>query len=195
MNFEKNIKIVILVGLVILLIYLVNVNKDNSNMITAEATSTSETPATTGTTGIPVEPETPVKKTNFSNNKKVVNNKQHFEQPQNETMFNKQMKKYNQQKNEKMHKFSSDNLKPKSKEDWFQVFDQNQVSQGIDDNLIMTDKYVIGVNTVGQSLKNASYDIRAAPAVPKFIVSPWMNSTIEPDYNIRPFEDANCPSN
>ena len=105
------------------------------------------------------------------------------------------MKKYNQQKSEKMEKFSSDNLKPKSKEDWFQVFDQNQVSQGIDDNLIMTDKYVIGVNTVGQSLKNASYDIRAAPAVPKFIVSPWMNSTIEPDYNIRPFEDANCPSN
>ena len=50
MNFEKNIKIVILVGLVILLIYLVNVNKDNSNMITAEATGTSETPATTETT-------------------------------------------------------------------------------------------------------------------------------------------------
>ena len=44
----------------------------------------------------------------------------------------------------------------------------------------------IGTDTVGQSLKNATYDLRSAPPNPKFVVSPWQNSTIEPDYNIKP---------
>ncbi len=35
-------------------------------------------------------------------------------------------------------------------------------------------------------MKNASYDIRGAVAVPKFSISPFNNSTIEPDYNIKP---------
>ena len=47
-------------------------------------------------------------------------------------------------------------------------------------------KKLIGVNTVGQSLKNASYDIRGTIANPKFAVSPWNNSTYEPDTNIKP---------
>ena len=36
------------------------------------------------------------------------------------------------------------------------------------------------------SLRNASHDLRAAPLNPKFNVGPWLNSTIEPDYNIKP---------
>ena len=44
----------------------------------------------------------------------------------------------------------------------------------------------IGIDTVGQSKKNATYDFRSAPPNPKFVVSPWMNSTIEPDYNTKP---------
>ena len=54
------------------------------------------------------------------------------------------------------------------------------------DKLINTDKYVIGVDTVGQSKKNATYDLRGTIANPKYNVSPWMNSTYEPDYNIKP---------
>lgn len=42
-----------------------------------------------------------------------------------------------------------------------------------------TDK--IGVDTVGNSLRNANHSIRDEPANPKTAVSPWMNSTIEPD--------------
>ena len=45
--------------------------------------------------------------------------------------------------------------------------------------------YKLGIDTVGQSRKNATYDLRAAPPNPKFIVSPWSNSTIEPDYNTK----------
>ena len=69
--------------------------------------------------------------------------------------------------------------------DWFETdFSHAQINVN-NDNLVVTDKYVIGVNTVGQSLKNASYDIRAQPPCPKFTVSPWNQSTIEPDFNIK----------
>ena len=71
--------------------------------------------------------------------------------------------------------------------DWFETdFSNVQAEYNIDDDkLINTDK-LIGINTVGQSLKNPSYDIRASPACPKFTVSPWQQSTIEPDFNIKP---------
>lgn len=55
-----------------------------------------------------------------------------------------------------------------------------------DDKLINTNRYIIGVNTVGQSLKNPSYDIRGTIPNPKYTVSPWNNSTYEPDTNIKP---------
>jgi hypothetical protein len=70
--------------------------------------------------------------------------------------------------------------------EWFDT-DFSQAKFNInDDKLINTDRYVIGVNTVGQSLKNASHDIRGTIPNPKFTVSPWNNSTYEPDFNIRP---------
>lgn len=69
---------------------------------------------------------------------------------------------------------------------WFDT-DFSQAKYNLnDDKLINTERYVIGVNTVGQSLKNASYDIRGTVPNPKFTVSPWNNSTYEPDYNIKP---------
>lgn len=70
--------------------------------------------------------------------------------------------------------------------DWFNT-DFSQAKQNLqDDKLINTDRYVIGVNTVGQSLKNASYDIRGTIPNPKYSVSPWNNSTYEADLNIKP---------
>jgi hypothetical protein len=49
---------------------------------------------------------------------------------------------------------------------------------------------LIGVNTVGQSLRNASWDLRSEPPNPQVAVSPWMQSTIEPDVNRRVMEIA-----
>lgn len=82
--------------------------------------------------------------------------------------------------------FNSSELLPKDvNQDWFETdFSHAQVNVD-DNNLVVTDRYIIGVNTVGQSLKNPSYDIRASPACPKFTVSPWQQSTIEPDFNIK----------
>tara|TARA_Y100000591_G_C21692040_1_gene623660 strand:- start:98 stop:622 length:525 start_codon:yes stop_codon:yes gene_type:complete len=38
-----------------------------------------------------------------------------------------------------------------------------------------------GIDTVGQSLRNANLQIRAEPTVSKADVGPWLQSTIEPD--------------
>ena len=48
--------------------------------------------------------------------------------------------------------------------------------------------YHIGVNTVGQSLRNANRQLRSEPANPQVKVSPWLQSTIEADVNRRPLE-------
>ena len=47
---------------------------------------------------------------------------------------------------------------------------------------------LIGVNTVGQSLRNANYQLRSEPPNPQVPVSVFNNSTIEPDVNRRDFE-------
>tara|TARA_X000000950_G_C13909518_1_gene658402 strand:- start:3025 stop:3651 length:627 start_codon:yes stop_codon:yes gene_type:complete len=84
-------------------------------------------------------------------------------------------------------KFNSSDLLPKEvNQDWFESDFSNAQVNVNDDNLVVTDRYILGVNTVGQSLKNPSYDIRANPPCPKFGVSPWLQSTIEPDFNIKP---------
>ena len=47
---------------------------------------------------------------------------------------------------------------------------------------------LIGVNTIGQSLRNANQQLRSEPANPQVQVGPWQQSTIEPDLNRRPLE-------
>lgn len=47
---------------------------------------------------------------------------------------------------------------------------------------------LIGVNTVGQSLRNANQQLRSEPANPQSQVSIWNQSTIEPDLQRRPLE-------
>jgi hypothetical protein len=49
---------------------------------------------------------------------------------------------------------------------------------------------LIGVNTVGQSLRNANYQLRSEPPNPQVPVSVFQNSTIEPDVNRRSLEIA-----
>jgi hypothetical protein len=47
---------------------------------------------------------------------------------------------------------------------------------------------LIGVNTIGQSLRNANYQLRSDPPNPQVKVSIWNQSTIEPDINRRSLE-------
>jgi hypothetical protein len=47
---------------------------------------------------------------------------------------------------------------------------------------------LVGVNTVGQSLRNANQQLRSEPPCPQAQVSIWNQSTIEPDLQRRPLE-------
>jgi len=78
---------------------------------------------------------------------------------------------------------TKDLLPGKPNEKWFDSYtDLFDLDKAIS---IEVPEMKFGIDTVGQSKKNASRDIRVAPPCPKFVVSPWNNSTIEPDYNIK----------
>ena len=68
-------------------------------------------------------------------------------------------------------------------DDWFEV--QPEPISVKNRHLINITK-PIGINTIGTSLRNASRDIRGAPANPRFVVSPWLQSSIDPDVNLKP---------
>ena len=48
--------------------------------------------------------------------------------------------------------------------------------------------YHIGLDTIGQTLRNANQQLRSDPVIPKANVGPWNQSTIEPDYGRTPLE-------
>ena len=54
-------------------------------------------------------------------------------------------------------------------------------------NFLDAKKY-IGVDTKGSSLRNANYDLRSSPAIPRKDVGPWSNSTIDSDLYRKPLE-------
>lgn len=65
----------------------------------------------------------------------------------------------------------------------------NPAGQGsLTDKNFLNAGYHVGVNTVGQSLRNANRQLRSDPPNPQTKVSPWMQTTIEPDVNRKPFE-------
>ena len=89
-------------------------------------------------------------------------------------------------KKENINYDSADFLPKETNAAWFDTDFAEPKYKLNDDNLINTERYVIGINTVGQSLKNGSHDLRGTIPNPKFTISPWNNSTYEPDMNIRP---------
>lgn len=74
----------------------------------------------------------------------------------------------------------------------------NPAGQGeLGDQNFLEAGYHTGVNTVGQTLRNANYQIRSEPPNPQQKVSPWLQTTIEPDSNRKPLEiggNCNIPS-
>jgi hypothetical protein len=48
--------------------------------------------------------------------------------------------------------------------------------------------YHIGLDTIGQTLRNANLQLRSDPIIPKQETGPWLQSTIEPDYGRVPLE-------
>lgn len=78
-------------------------------------------------------------------------------------------------------RLTADDLLPKDAADskWAQI---NPSGGGnIGDQNYLTAGYHVGVNTVGQSLRNANLQLRSEIPNPQDAVGPWMISTIEPD--------------
>lgn len=50
----------------------------------------------------------------------------------------------------------------------------------------------IGIDTIGASKRNPNLSLRRDPPNPKLVVSPWNNSTIEPDLSRRPIDIGDC---
>jgi hypothetical protein len=48
--------------------------------------------------------------------------------------------------------------------------------------------YHIGIDTIGQTLRNANLQIRSEPPNPQLSVGPWNQSTIDPDFMRPPLE-------
>jgi hypothetical protein len=53
--------------------------------------------------------------------------------------------------------------------------------------------YHIGIDTIGQTLRNANLQIRSEPPNPQLYVGPWNTSTIEPDFMRVPLELGSGP--
>lgn len=81
--------------------------------------------------------------------------------------------------------------KDAANEKWARV---NPAGQGdVDDKNYLNAGYHYGINTVAGTLRNANLQIRSEPPNPRAQVTPWNQSTIEPDLNRRPFEiDGGC---
>lgn len=80
-------------------------------------------------------------------------------------------------------KFNPTSLLPQEKNgDWF---DDPHESTSVTSPHLINIYRPIGITTNYSSLKNPSHDIRGTIANPKQDVSPWLNSSYEPDTNIR----------
>ena len=88
--------------------------------------------------------------------------------------------------------YPKDTLTPKdllpqdSNSTWAQTVPSGQGSLG--DQNFLNAGFHVGINTVGQSLRNANLQLRSEPANPQVKVSPWAQTTIEPDVNRRALE-------
>lgn len=84
---------------------------------------------------------------------------------------------------------SPNDLLPRDQNSEWAALNPINMSQG---NIIAGDMlqagYHIGLDTIGQTMKNANLQLRSDPIIPKQNVGPWNQSTYEPDYARVPLE-------
>lgn len=81
--------------------------------------------------------------------------------------------------------FDADNYLPDAKEvhdDWF---DTQYEPVSVKNRHLINVTRPIGVTSIGASKKGAGHDLRGTPSCPKFVVSPWNNTSIDHDDNLR----------
>jgi hypothetical protein len=84
-------------------------------------------------------------------------------------------------------------LLPKDSNSQWSALNPNSMNSG---DILMPDLlqagYHIGLDTIGQSLRNPNLQLRSDPIITKADIGPWNQSTIEPDYGRVPLELGNC---
>jgi hypothetical protein len=83
---------------------------------------------------------------------------------------------------------STDLLPGGANSTWAQVVPAGQGA--LTDQNFLTSGHHLGMNTVGNSLRNSSWDLRSEIPNPQSQVSPWNQTTIGPDLMRRPLD---CP--
>lgn len=84
------------------------------------------------------------------------------------------------EKQESLGKLTAEDLLPSNKKTlWSNV--APSVPTLKDKNFLVSNPSQLGINTVGQSMRNSNLQIRSEPTNPQVKVSPWMMSTIHPD--------------
>jgi hypothetical protein len=73
---------------------------------------------------------------------------------------------------------------------WAQVNPQGVGS--LKDRNFLQAGWATGVSTVGSTLRNANLQLRSEPPNPQVKVSPWLQTTIEPDISRKPMEIGGC---
>ena len=85
-------------------------------------------------------------------------------------------------------------LLPVDQNSQWSALNPSAMTQG---NVLMPDLlqagYHIGLDTIGQTLRNANLQLRSDPIIPKSDVGPWNNSTMEPDLARVPLEIGQGP--
>jgi len=79
----------------------------------------------------------------------------------------------------------SDLLPKDVNSDWSNI---NPASADLKNINLLSAGQLIGINTVGSSLRNPSLQERSEPVIPKTNIGPWNNSTIDADTLRRPLE-------
>lgn len=80
-------------------------------------------------------------------------------------------------------------LLPKDENSKFAELNPNvMTSEGVAGGDMLEAGYHIGLDSVGQTMRNANLQLRSDPVIAKKDVGPWMTSTIEPDLARTPLE-------
>ena len=120
--------------------------------------------------------------------------KEHFESNGNKMDYLSMDKNFEEERNDTnfpKQQLNADDLLPSDNSSlWAQV---NPAGEGsLKDRNFLQSGYHIGINTVGQTLRNANQQLRSEPPNPQVKVSPWLQSTIEPDVGRKPMEIGGC---
>ena len=82
---------------------------------------------------------------------------------------------------------TSNQLLPKDKNSEWNNLNPSGTGELSNINLLKSG-WQIGIDTVGQTLRNANLQLRSEPPNPQVSVGPWNNSTITPDFMRVPLE-------